>query len=451
MLFVCCFYLFAALFVQNLAAALTLDLLGGPLTGIVDTTAVKDVSTVLKQLLGAKPLKEPPASSDQLRSTLTSIWGNETSLPGFYNKVLAQIEANILPSGSLAALTNLVDPTSGIDSTVNVNHRNPSPPIYPGKSSKDAPYSLLEAQLRAAIYIPPTFTYGQKPPTILLPGTGVYGGETFSNNLAKLLADKSYADPVWLNVPGALLGDAQVNAEYVAYAINYISGISNNVNVSIISWSQGGLDTQWAFTFWPSTRSVVSDFVPVSPDFHGTILANALCLSTGKGTANLDPCDPSVIQQDYNSNFVKTLRARGGADAYVPTTTLYSAFLDEIVEPQQGTAASAYLGDARAVGVINIEVQSVCADKLAGSFYGHAQMLFNPLTAAMVADALTHAGPGSLSRVDLSNVCTDYIAPGLTLEDAITTAGEIVAAAIRLLAYFPKLVDEPTIMAYASK
>ncbi|KAI1274861.1 hypothetical protein F5Y07DRAFT_400932 [Xylaria sp. FL0933] len=444
-------FLLGALFVQSLTAAPTPELLGDLLKGIAGTVAVNDASTVLAQLLGAKPVKAPPASPDQLRSTLTSIWASEQSHGGFYNKVLAQIGANILPTSLLTTLTNLVGPTSGIDSTANINRRNPSKPVYPHKSSDDARYSLSEAQLRAAIYIPSSFTYGKKPPTILVPGTGVYGGETYASNLAKLLAGKSYADPVWLNIPGALLGDAQVNAEYVAYAINYISAISNHCNVSVISWSQGGLDVQWAFTFWPSTRSVVSDFVPVSPDFHGTILANALCLSAGKGTAELDPCDPSVIQQDYNSNFVKTLRVHGGADAYVPTTSLYSGFFDEIVEPQQGTNASAYLGDARGVGVTNIEVQSVCVDKLAGSFYGHAEMLFNPLTAAMVVDALTHAGPGSLNRVDLSSVCADYVAPGLTLEDAIATAGEIVAAAVRLLAYFPKIVVEPTIMTYTSK
>lgn len=48
-------------------------------------------------------------------------------------------------------------------------------------------------------------------------------------------------------------------------------------NVSVISWSQGGLDTQWAVKYWPSTRNVTSNFIAQSPDFHGTVLAYITC------------------------------------------------------------------------------------------------------------------------------------------------------------------------------
>lgn len=152
----------------------------------------------------------------------------------------------------------------------------------------------------------------------------------------------------------------------VAYAINYISGISQNVNVSTIAWSQGNIDTQWAFKYWPSTAKITTDHIAISPDYDGTVNANLICLD---GL----PCDPSVFQQQYlsSSNFITTLQTDNGDSAYVPTTVLYSGLFDEIVEPQQGTGASAFLNDARAVGVTNNEVQTVCAGLPGGSFYTH--------------------------------------------------------------------------------
>ncbi|GKT40557.1 lipase B [Colletotrichum spaethianum] len=461
--------------VQQLAlSALFLHSANAAPAGLLDTVGAvtkllalpTNYVQLLTGVLGTKPSAGAGVlNAADLQSKLGSIW-NTGGTGDFYDKVQKQISQGILPAGLLSNFqgllgtgllgsldlannaNKLIAPINAIDSTNNNNLRNPAKPVWPKKDAADAPYTLSETQLRQAIFIPQTFTYGQKLPVIFVPGTGVYGGETFSSNLLKLLSNVPYADPVWLNIPGALLGDAQVNAEYVAYAINYINGISNK-NSSIISWSQGGLDTQWAFTFWPSTRSVVSNFFPVSPDFHGTVFANVLCLSPGNGALNA-PCDPSVIQQQYTSVFVNTLRARGGADAYVPTTTFYSAVFDEVVEPQQGTAASAYLSDGRHVGVTNIEVQSVCSGRPAGGIYGHATMLFNPLTAALIKDVLQRGqGPARVTGINLNDVCKDIIAPGLSIEDGIATAGSIVSAAVRLLAYLPKLIAEPSLMAYA--
>ncbi|PNP77075.1 hypothetical protein FNYG_09688 [Fusarium nygamai] len=358
---------------------------------------------------------------------------------------IVEYSARLIANGIVSGSTDdLLSYAQGLGSAENGNNnQNPDPPksVYPKAASCDAPYSVPEDKLRSAIFIPDTFTYGEKLPVILFPGTGATGWTTFRGSFIPLLTGVDWADPVWVNVPELLLGDAQVNAEYAAYALNYIASLSKR-SVAIIGWSQGNIDTQWAFKYWPSTRKVTADHVAISADYKGTILANFVDLS---GITNT----PSVVQQEAGSNFIKTLRSDGGDSGYVPTTSLYSSFLDEIVQPQEGTGASAYLLDERKVGVTNAEVQKVCAGKPGGSFYTHESMLINPLSFALAKDALTHDGPGKISRLDLGTVCASPLAPGLGLEDLLITENAIIIAAISLVTYLPKVKEEPVIREYA--
>lgn len=255
------------------------------------------------------------------------------------------------------------------------------------------------------------------------------------------MSETDWADPVWVNVPGFLLDDAQVNAEYAAYAINYIASITER-NVSVIAWSQGNLNVQWAFKYWPSTRHVTSDHVAISADYKGTVLSNAVSIL---GVTN----DPSVVQQQAGSEFINTLRSNGGDSGYVPTTSIYSSFFDEIVQPQRGLEASAFLLDSRKVGVTNFEVQKVCATYPAGTFYTHEGVLYNPLAFAVAVDALTNDGPGNLSRIAVEEICSTYLAPGLGLDELLVTENAILTAGLSLLLYLPKVVDEPAIREYA--
>jgi hypothetical protein len=247
--------------------------------------------------------------------------------------------------------------------------------------------------------------------------------------------------------------------EYVAYAINYISTVSSDANVSVIAWSQGNIDTQWALKYWPSTRSHVSDLISISPDFHGTLLAYYSC--PGAPSPN---CVPSIIQQEYNSNLINTLRANGGDSAYVPTTTLYSS-ADQVVQPQDGTGASAYMLDARGVGVTNNQIQTICPGQPAGGSFTHEAMLYNPLSYALAVDALTHSGPGSVSRLNLATVCAQLVAPGITANDIVLSEGNqllylkatgltvvetLVVFSVSLALYQPKVVTEPPIKSYAA-
>jgi len=160
----------------------------------------------------------------------------------------------------------------------------------------------------------------------------------------RLLATESVADPILINIPGSSLRDATLAAQIVAYAINYISDITAQ-NVSVMTFSQGSLNTQWALKYWPSTREMVSDLVALSPDFaHGTVLTPLLCPDFPKLG-----CTPAILQQKLHSNFIEALIKDDGNSAYVPTTAIFSA-TDEIVQPQSGDDAAGIVKDSRGVG-----------------------------------------------------------------------------------------------------
>lgn len=408
-----------------------------------DTNQKLAAASILSELAVITPTATPTDAAQAL-SLLQSVYA--TATPSGYIEAAALIVENSLNPTNVPALIQALDVFGGINNDNNTNPQ-PSTTIYPKKLPCDAPYSVSEAELRRQIFIPSTFTYGQKPPVILFPGTGGRGGQNFMGNFEVLLANVDYADLVWVNPTSFLLADAQYNSELAAYAINYISAISQNQNVSIIGWSQGNINIQWATKYWPSTRSIVSDHIAVSPDYHGTTQTGLIGAAVnGVGVAY----SPSVIQQEYDSNYIKTLRSFGGDSAYVPTTNVYSGTFDEIVEPQQGANASAILLDARNVGVTNAQVQLVCgADSPAGFFQTHESMLSNPLSAALAMDALTHAGPGNISRIDLTTVCSTPIAAGLSFENFLETEEDILIAGLAVLTFFEATNVEPAISSYA--
>jgi hypothetical protein len=118
---------------------------------------------------------------------------------------------NGLQSGNVSSLISRYQSLTGNNSETNINPA-PKIAIYPKISPSDPSYEVAELSLRGAIHIPSTFTYGKKPPVILFPGTGSTGYTAYAGNYIKLLSNVDYADPVWVNVPGYLLGDAQANA-----------------------------------------------------------------------------------------------------------------------------------------------------------------------------------------------------------------------------------------------
>jgi hypothetical protein len=432
------------------------------LAAIADGTILgTDVPAVVQKLFKAAKPTASPTTLAKAVALEPQLWNatNPNQAPPTTQNILQNALGLMLNGVNNADITSLINglvslscnhfkPASHLHNfqTMNIPRSNnpyPFPSFYYLQTLKgNAPFSVSESQLLKNIYIPPSFT-GKKQPIIFVPGTGSIGSTTFQPNIGKLLS--ANYDPVYLQIPNNLLDDIQVNAEYVAYAVQYMYQRTGK-KPAVITWSQGSLVSQWAFKYWKTTRAMVTDLISISPDFHGTFLALLLC--PGFTSGNAFACVPSVFQQTYDSNFVTTLRSNSGDSAYVPTTTVYTA-VDEIVEPQQGTAASGFINDARGVGVSNTFLQGACLGLPAGGLYGHAGVLINPTAYALVVDALTHDGPGNFNRVSAS--CSDIVAPGLGIGDVTATEALIPEAVFNILAYLPKVAAEPAIKAYTAK
>ncbi|KAK8040554.1 lipase [Apiospora marii] len=95
------------------------------------------------------------------------------------------------------------------------------------------------------------------------------------------------------------------NGARTAAAIGYVSAI----------WRVGG-PSQWALTFWPSTRARVPNLLAVAADFRGTTVVVLLCVSVAAGVAPGLLCDPAAKQQTYDSGVVSALRRHGGGSAW---------------------------------------------------------------------------------------------------------------------------------------
>ncbi|KAF5859719.1 hypothetical protein ETB97_002498 [Aspergillus alliaceus] len=408
---------------------------------ISDTRLAAIASSILPDLIHIESHKIPRNESVQTAwNRLDFILANgSTDILGLANEIAT---SGLIPPKILSF------PNSYGKSKFNApHHTNPSLKrlsIYPFKAKGDAPYSVAEDILRAAIHIPKSFSCdkNKKIPVLLVPGTAVPAAMTFYYNFGKLGRALPETDIVWVNIPRASLDDIQSNAEYVAYALNYISALCLT-KAAVISWSQGALNIQWALKYWPSTRDVVSDFIAISPDFHGTMVRWLVC-----PFLHLVACTPSIWQQGWDAKFIQVLRSRGGDSAYVPTTTIYSSF-DQVVKPMSGGDASAILSDQRGVGVSNNHLQTICANQAAGGVYTHEGVLYNPLAWALAADALRHDGPGNITRIDTRKVCKQILPPYLELNDLLGTEALMLVALVEILAYFPKVFGEPSIASYA--
>ena len=299
-------------------------------------------------------------------------------------------------------------------------------------ASSDPAFSTPKATLDAGLECQTGSPSSQTKPILLVPGTGANGTQTFDSSWIPLSAKLGFS-PCWISPPPFMLNDSQVNVEYIVNAVQTLYAGSGSKKVPVLTWSQGGLATQWALTFFPSIRNQVDRLMAFAPDYKGTIEAGLL--------STFGLASQSVWQQQAGSAFVTALKNAGGLTSFVPTTNLYS-FFDEIVQPQvfNSDADSSYLGNSK-----NIQAQTVC-----GGFFviDHAGSLTSQFSYVVGKSALTSSSGVANSADYSSKDCKASPAGDLSAKQKADASALLFVAAGNLLAG-PKQNCEPDLKPYA--
>jgi triacylglycerol esterase/lipase EstA (alpha/beta hydrolase family) len=259
--------------------------------------------------------------------------------------------------------------------------------------------SVPVATLRAALHCEGDFRHGTLEPVLLSPGTSATPEQNFSWNYERAFAaqHRPWCD---LTMPFHTLGDIQVAGEYLVYGIRTMHKLAGR-RVAVLGHSQGGMSMRWALRFWPDTRAMVDDIIGMAPDNHGTTAGGAC----QEGTTR---CVPANWQQAADSNFIAALNSGTETFRGISYTNVFT-HTDEEVQPSD-TAATASASLRTGAGAItNIATQDVCP----ADTYEHNLMgTVDPVTYALVLDALSHRGPAVRSHVPAS-VCTEVYQPGI--------------------------------------
>jgi triacylglycerol esterase/lipase EstA (alpha/beta hydrolase family) len=265
--------------------------------------------------------------------------------------------------------------------------------------SWDPAYSVPVALLRAALQCDRP-VHPAREPVLLVHGTFTNGHEEWDWGYRPALRALGF-DTCVVTYPDRGLGDIQVSAEYVAFAVRAIHRLTGR-KVDMVGHSQGGLMPRWAIKYWPSVRSELDDFVMLAAPNHGTLTAARPTPSVAR--------PESFFQMAPGSNFVRTLNAGDETPGRISYSSLYSLF-DELVQPAAPVPTAALDWKHEGPNTRNLAIQRKCPGRLVD----HVGIATTDAVAfALVVDALEHRGPVNPARVP-NSVCrrASYIRGGL--------------------------------------
>ena len=258
------------------------------------------------------------------------------------------------------------------------------------------PLSVPATALRAALACHGD-PHGGGEPVLLNPATSVTPDQDYSWTYEKAFTAQGR---YWcaVTMPEHTFEDIQVSGEYLVYAIRAMHAATGR-RIAVMGHSQGGMSMRWALRFWPDTRPMVDDVIGMAGSNHGTT-ALPVC------RAGFTSCTPAVWQQQAGSKFLQALNSRAETFAGISYTEVFT-HLDEVVVPDSddATASSAlHTGDG---DITNVAVQDICPlDTSEHLMVGTV----DPVTYALVMDALNHPGPAEPSRISRS-VCSQLVMP----------------------------------------
>ena len=286
-------------------------------------------------------------------------------------------------------------------------------------------------QLRTAVACTASVVGADRDPVLFVAGTGHNPKSNFAWNYMRAF---SRAGRPWcsVTVPSNSMGDIQVAAEYVVYAIRHVSALAGR-KVDILGWSQGGMSPRWALRFWPDTRPLVDDLVGLAPSNHGTADAEA-CVAV---------CPAAFWQQRATSPFVQALNS--GAETFVGIdyTVVYTR-LDEVVFPNLDARTGSSSLRTGGGAITNVATQDVCPLSVADHM---ALGSFDAVGYAAATDAFDHVGPASVARIPRSACARPYHEGVSSLTFALDLVGFTTATAANIAAY-PVSAAEPPLKPY---
>jgi triacylglycerol lipase len=296
----------------------------------------------------------------------------------------------------------------------------------PAAASADPRLDVPAGALRAAVQCASRFA-GLHNPVLLVHGTGLNADESWDWNYELGLPPAAF-DWCAVTLPDRALGDIQVSAEYVVYAIERIHALTHR-KLTVITHSQGGMEGRWALRWWSAARSDTADLIDLASPNHG-IYGSDACARSGN-------CWPAVWQMASGSHFLQALNSGSETPGAVAYTQIYSQ-TDELVEPSTTVPLRGGTNTA------NVAIQSICP----GRVVHHAGLLSDPVVWELVIDAMTHGGPANPARID-HGACLQTTMPYVSASGVLLGNAFLYGSAVVAFEDHPGVPSEPPLKPYA--